>query len=97
MHQLLIDINKRHRLSKAFLVQNEEKKNADKLDQDYLQVNESFGNQINDLDQLVQTHLDNSKYYTENKTVSVNDLRRGECQPVIKDTMCIEITRIIYT
>ena len=92
LHQLLIDINKRHRLSKAFLVQNEEKKNADKLDQDYLQVNESFGNQINDLDQLVQTHLDNSKYYRKIKFILFALLISAE---YTRDNLLLLIPRLI--
>lgn len=46
---------------------------------------------------IFSNKLDSSKYYTINKSVNINDLRRGECQPVIKKTMSTEITRIIYT
>ena len=68
------------------------KKNADKLDQDYLQVNESFGNQINDLDQLVQTHLDNSKYYRKIKFILFALLISAE---YTRDNLLLLIPRLI--
>ena len=70
LHQLLIDLNQRHRLSKNFLVQNEEKKNTDELDQDYSLVNDSsFAGQTNDLEQLIETHINTPKYYRKTKTI----------------------------
>ena len=70
LHQLLIDLNQRHRLSKAFLVQNKEKKNTDILEHNYSEINDtSFSNQTNALDQLVQTHIYTSNYYREIKFI----------------------------
>ena len=69
--QTLLDFNIRHRLSKAFLVENEERKKTEQLDKNYIEVNDSSNiSQENVLDIFVNEHMDNS-YFTKIKIILI--------------------------
>lgn len=65
----LLKFNQRHRLSKAFLVQNEEKEITDKLEKTYFKANdETNQNELNKLEKFVNENKDNP-YYTKIKII----------------------------
>ena len=93
LQQLIIDLNQRHRLSKAFLVQNKEKKNTDELEEIYSQVNEaSFSGKINYLEQLIEGHINTSKYYRKIKAILFLLLISAE---YTKENLLLFIPRLI--
>ena len=70
LHESLLKISQKHRLSKGFLMENNKKVYIEKLDQNYKQANSSFSSQGSNLTLFVQSHL-NKNYYSIIKIILI--------------------------
>ena len=71
LHESLLKISQKHRLSKAFLNENIQKIDLEKLDQNYKDANTSFSSQGSNLSSFIQKHLNKKNYYSKLKLILI--------------------------